>query len=108
VTWKILLFETSRGEKPVERFINSLNSNTTAKVIHSTDLLEKHGNLLRMPHSKRLVKGLYELRVKGKEEIRIMYTYRSRNIYLLHAFKKKSQKTPKREMATALKRIDMI
>lgn len=96
MTWKILLFETSRGEKPVERFINFLNSNTIAKVIHNIDLLEKYGNLLRMPHSKRLVKGLYELRIKGKEEIRILYTYKSRNIYLLHAFKKKSQKTPKK------------
>ena len=108
MTWKILLFETNRGEKPVEKFINSLDPNTIAKVIHNIDLLEKYGNLLRMPHSRRLVKDLYELRVKGKEEIRILYTFKSRNIYLLHAFKKKSQKTPKREMAKALKRIDMI
>ena len=108
MTWKILLFETNRREKPVEKFINSLDPNTIAKVIHNIDLLEKYGNLLRMPHSRRLVKDLYELRVKGKEEIRVLYTFRSSNIYLLHAFKKKSQKTPKREMATALKRIDRI
>lgn len=106
--WKILLFETNRREKPVEKFIDSLGPNTIAKVIHHVDLLEKYGNLLRMPHSRRLVKDLYELRVKGKEEIRILYTFRSSNIYLLHAFKKKSQKTPKREMTTALKRIDKI
>lgn len=106
--WKILLFETNRREKPVEKFINSLDPNTIAKVIHNIDLLEKYGNLLRMPHSKRLAKDLYELRVKGKVEIRILYAFRSRNIFLLHAFKKKSQKTPKREMAIALKRIDKI
>ena len=108
MTWKILLFETNRGEKPVEKFISSLDSNTIAKVIHNIDLLEKYGNLLRMPHSKRLVKDLYELRVKGKEEIRILYTFRSSSIYLLHAFKKKSQRTPKKEIVKALKRIDKI
>ena len=50
------MFETNRGEKPIEKFVGSLNPNTIAKVIHHIDLLERYGNLLKMPHSKQLTK----------------------------------------------------
>lgn len=102
--WKIILFETARGEKPVEEFIKSLTESTIAKVAHKIDLLEKHGAYLSMPHTKRLTPVLYELRIRGKVEIRIIYTFLQRNIYLLHAFQKKTQKTPTKEIETAQRR----
>ncbi|MBI4079501.1 MAG: type II toxin-antitoxin system RelE/ParE family toxin, partial [Candidatus Levybacteria bacterium] len=37
--------------------------------------------------------------------IRIFYTIYNKEYYLLHAFKKKSQKTPTQEIKTALDRI---
>lgn len=85
--WKILEFETIRGERPV------------------ADFLEIHGNLLGMPHAKRLEPNLYELRIRGKEEIRIIYGFKQKNIYLLHGFKKQKQKTPKKEIETARQRL---
>lgn len=102
---KVLLYETKRGEKPVEGFIKKLNSSTVAKLIHTIDLLEKHGYKLGLPHSKRLITNIYELRIRGKEEIRILYTFKESKVYLLHAFKKKSQKTPKKEVVTSLNRL---
>lgn len=105
---KILLYETGRGEKPVESFIKKLNSKTLAKTIHTIDLLGKHSYKLGLPHSKRLVKDLYELRIRGKGEIRILYTFKHNRVYLLHAFKKKSQRTPKKDISTALNRLKDI
>lgn len=106
--WKIILFETARGEKPVEKFIKSLDEATIAKVAHKIDLLEKHGAYLSMPHAKRLTPSLYELRIRGKVEIRIIYAFLRRNIYLLHVFRKKTQKTPTGEIKTAARRLDFL
>jgi phage-related protein len=108
MSWKILLFETQRGEKPVEKFIVSRSSQARAKIAHLIDLLEIHGNILGMPHSKQLVKGLCELRIRGKEEIRILYYFKGKDIYLLHGFKKQTQKTPSREMKIAVERIRLL
>ena len=54
MSWNILLFETQRGEKPVEEFIITKSPQTKAKIAHLINLLEIHGNILGMPHSKQL------------------------------------------------------
>lgn len=108
MNWNIILFETIRGEKPVEEFVKSLPESTIAKVAHKIDLLEKHGAYLSMPHTKKLTSVLYELRVRGKVEIRIIYVFINRNIYLLHAFDKKTQKTPAKEIETATRRLNFL
>lgn len=103
-----MLFETHRGEKPIADFVKSLSESTIAKFTQAIDLLEKHGNLVRMPHSRQILKNIHELRIRGKEEVRIFYTFKRENIYLLHAFKKKTQKTPIKELKIAIKRLDEI
>ena len=108
MNWNILVFETQRGEKPVEEFIISKSPQAKAKIAHLINLLEIHGNILGMPHSKQLTKGLYELRIRGKEEIRILYCFKEKDIYLLHGFKKQTQKTPNKEIVIALKRIRLL
>lgn len=108
MAWVIIVFESRRGEKFVEKFIESLEPTSIAKIAHTIDLLEKHGPLLGMPHSKYLFSKLYELRVRGKQEIRIMYAVIDKEIYLLHAFQKHTQKTPMKEIEIALKRLETI
>lgn len=108
MTWKIILFELKRGEKPVEEFINSLNDTTTAKIAHTLDLLQKYGYRMGMPHSKKIDRDLFELRIKGSEEVRIFYAFKNNRIVLIHGFKKKTQKTPAREIDMALKRLKSL
>ena len=108
MSWKILLHETWRREKPVETFIVSLPKKTQAKVAHVIDLLHEHGHKLGMPYSKQLSGGLYELRIRSVPSVRIFYTFRKMNIYLLHAFKKKTQNTPRKELETARKRLETL
>lgn len=103
--WEVIFFETPRGEKIVKEFIKSLDEKTISKIGREIDLLEKHGPFLGMPHSKKLTKDLYELRVRGRQEIRIVYGFTGSIIYLLHVFLKKTQKTPSPEIDTADKRF---
>lgn len=62
---------------------------------------------LGMPHSRAMGDGLFELRLKSKEGIvRVFYcTVVAQRIVVLHSFVKKSQKTPKKELETARRRM---
>lgn len=106
VVWKIETFETKNGDKPVDDFIKKLQPQAKAKIVHTVNLLREFGNRLMMPHSKALGSGLYELRIRGKDELRIFYCFTSqKTIYLLHAFKKQTRQTPLKELETALSRV---
>ena len=108
LSWKIIVFESERGEKFVEEFIQSLDKSTISKVSNHIDLLQENGSILGMPHAKKLTKDIYELRVRGREEVRIFYAFLGREIYLLHGFKKKTQKTPQKEIDIAIRRFSIL
>ena len=105
IPWTILTYETSSGEKPVDIFIKKQQPQARSKIIHNIRLLQEYGNMLGMPHTKILGRGLYELRMRGKEELRIFYFFRQRTIYLLHAFKKQKQQTPHKDLELAFLRM---
>lgn len=85
----------------IERFIRNLPKPIIAKVLRTLDLLETFGHRLGMPHSKVVASGLFELRVRGIQEIRFLYTFHHSTAVILHGFVKKSQKIPTRELALA-------
>jgi hypothetical protein len=94
--------EIKLADDSVEEFIGSLEKQTIARVLHTIDLLETFGNKLGMPHSKMIQKDLFELRIRGKQEVRILYTFSKRNAVLLFGFVKKTEKTPRRYIELAL------
>ena len=108
MVWKVLFFQTARSESPVEDFIKEQDEATYAKVLQSMRLLANNGPFLKPPYIKKLQNKLYELRISGKVAIRIFYTIINNEYYLLHAFKKKSQKTPLKELKVALDRMKEI
>jgi len=81
-----------------------------ALYLHLTDLMLEFGSNLGAPHTKAVENGLFELRVKGKEGIaRVFYcTKIGKRIVMLHVFVKKTQKTPKRELKLAMKRMNEV
>ena len=92
----------------LERFIESLEKPTIAKVLRTIDLLEKFGQKLGPPHTKKISTHLFELRISGKQEIRIFYSFHKSQILLLHGFIKKSQKIPQREIKIALQKLNLL
>ena len=105
MSWKVYFFKTARGECSVKEFIEEQDEATHAKILQLVLLLENHGPFLKPPYVKKLQSKLYELRVSGKMAIRIFYTIYNNEYYLLHAFTKKSEKTPSRELKTAVDRM---
>lgn len=102
MAYEIWLYATPSGKPIVKDFIFSLSKVPQAKLARQLDLLEEFGPDLGMPHVKHLGGGLLELRVRGKQEIRIFYAFsHGKVIYLLHGFIKKSQATPKYELEIA-------
>lgn len=86
--------------------IDSLPPDIRASYARLTELLEEFGLELRMPHSRAMGRGLFELRPRGREGIaRVFYCMKvGKRIVVLHSFIKKTQETPKRELEIARRR----
>lgn len=107
IRYKCYFYESPTGQKPVEDFIASLGEQTQDKFIFKRGLLECFGPELRSPHTKPVGNDMFELRFRGGEgQVRILFFFFLRGqIILVHGFIKKSQKTPKKELKIALKRM---
>ncbi len=105
--WKVILYKDRGGDKPVEKFILSLELKSRTKVYNSVRLLESFGISVGPPHVKKLTgTALWELRIVGADSIRIFYvTITGKTFLLLHGFKKKQDKTPSKEIKVALFRL---
>ena len=108
--WKVLLYTTEKGENPVGDFIKSLSKKEEAKIYREIDLLEQKGIYLNFPHTSDIYwcKGLRELRIKfSSNNIRIIYFLHIKNTFvLLHGFRKKTQRLPKKELEVAKTRME--
>jgi phage-related protein len=75
------------------------------------ELIQSHGlERVRGPYVKHLEGPLWEMRMKGRSGIaRAVYvTAVGRRVIVVHVFEKKTQKTPRREIITALKRAKEV
>ncbi|MFU8838615.1 MAG: type II toxin-antitoxin system RelE/ParE family toxin [Thiohalomonadaceae bacterium] len=90
-----------------EEAILAMPPKLQARTIRLLELMEQHGANLGTPHTEAMGDGLFELRAKAPEGIaRALYCYqKGKNIVILHAFVKKSQKTPRKELALARVRM---
>lgn len=94
--------------KHVREYIWALEDATMAKIFRSFDLLETFGQTLGMPHVRQIDRKLYELRIRGKQEVRLFFTFQKRNVVILHGFTKKTMQIPTRELKTAQERLDAL
>jgi phage-related protein len=75
------------------------------------ELIQTHGlEHVREPYVKHLEGPLWEMRMKGRGGIaRAAYvTAVGKRVVVVHVFEKKTQKTPRREIITALKRAQEV
>ncbi|MDP2637985.1 MAG: type II toxin-antitoxin system RelE/ParE family toxin [Candidatus Levybacteria bacterium] len=95
-------------EESVQKFVRGLEKPTISKFTKLTDLLEKFGSQLPMPYSKKISNRLFELRIRGQQEVRIFYTFHQDQAVLFHGFVKKTQRTPQREIETATNKLKSL
>jgi len=91
------------GKNPVEEYIDELSIKEQAKIAKYIEFLRVHKGYLDEPYSKHIESKIRELIIDfSKKRHRIFYfTFIKKNIILLHAFLKKTQKTPKSEIRRA-------
>lgn len=81
-----------------------------ADFARAAELLMEFGPNLRMPHSRAMGDGLFEIRPRGREGVgRAFYCFVvGQRIIILHAFIKKTQATPEQELKIARKRLKEV
>lgn len=82
----------------VQNFIDSLGDRAVGRCRGYFDLLKNYGHNIRMPYSKNILPGIFELRVGGVENIRLIYTYSYEAAIIFHGFEKKTEKIVTREL----------
>ena len=102
-SWQVDDVRPAQGGRPVKDFIDGLSKAAKAKVYAALEMLARYGNELRMPRSRSLGGGLHELRVAHPEgPFRLIYCFLpGRRIVLLHAFVKRTDEIPARELEVA-------
>ena len=100
--WQIEYWSPGRGKSSIEKWLDKLTKEQLKSVAKELKLLEESGNELKLPHSRALGKGLFELRER-RYGYRIYYGFMGAEmIILLAAGDKKSQE---KDMAIARKRL---
>jgi phage-related protein len=106
---RVEFYRDEDGSKPVADFLREIDrSNTPLATRMKVELRRlqdrrNHG----LPHTRQIVgrPGLFELRVRGHDDARLLFFYGAeREIVVLHGFVKKSQAIPKAELDIAMAR----
>lgn len=104
--WKVIYFISASGENPVKRFLDA-RPRVKLKAFRILSNMEEFGLSSVIPHIKKLAgTPLWEIRILGEDSVRILYvTKQGKQILLLHAFIKKTDKTPRKEIDISLARL---
>lgn len=102
--YRVKFYRNSRtGREPVLEYLEKLDIKNRAKVLKYIEFLREHQGYLDEPYSKHSVGKIRELRVDfSNNRHRIFYVaFMRKVIILLHAFRKKTDKTPDGEIKKA-------
>jgi len=70
--------------------------------------LEEFGHNLRMPHSKQIDSNIFELRVMGNQQIRLIYCFWQEGITIFYGFVKQTNKIPTKELEVIKKKYRLL
>lgn len=102
MSWKITFFN-----QKVETEVLAFPAGILANFLHILEMIEEFGPALGKPHTAPMGNGLFEIRAKGKEGIgrALFCAVKGQEIVILHSFIKKTQRTPKKELEKARRRL---
>ena len=104
----VKFFKTANGNEPVRTFLRELER--SERNIVGTDIKEvQFGWPIGMPLVRKMAPDLWEVRstLEGRI-VRTLFTVVANEMVLLHIFIKKSQKTPKVDLDTAIRRLKQL
>ncbi len=113
MAYNIIFYEKKNGESEIWNFLEHLRQRSTKskdariqyrQIVLCIELLQQNGTLLPDNITKHITENIWELRPGNN---RIFYFYNDNNSFvLLHSFRKKTQKTPQREITQAISERD--
>lgn len=106
ISWKIIYYISPSGNNPVSDFLDALEPNSQRKILRVLKNIQEYGLDSAIPHIKKLSgTPFWEIRILGQDGIRVIYVVPAKfEVFVLHGFKKKTQKTPLKELETASRR----
>lgn len=107
--WEVTYYISESGDNPVREFLDARPS-AKLKALRILSHIIEFGLTAAIPHIKKLTgTPLWEIRILGQDSVRILYVTRAeKQVLLLHAFEKKTDKTPPKEIKIALTRLSKI
>lgn len=107
--YKVSFYPPS-GKKSPREFMDKASQVIRAKITRQVQHLEDFGLTHANPDLKKISNTpLWELRILGKDNIRIIcMSLPKQEVVVLHIFAKKTQKTPQKELSLALRRYKEV
>lgn len=105
--YRIAFYRNASGRSPVEEFLESMPEKHQKKAAGFLELLAAEGPRLERPYADHVRGALRELRIRfGHNQYRAFHFFMMGNLaVLVHAFAKKTQQLPEREIKTAEERM---
>ncbi|MFC1613402.1 type II toxin-antitoxin system RelE/ParE family toxin [Patescibacteria group bacterium] len=98
--------ESNSGKVFVKEYIGLLDKKTQYELYSFLQKFKNDERFRQSPYCKKIGKNIFEIRIKIKDCYRILYGFLFKDtIILLHIFKKKSNKIPKKELELAINRL---
>lgn len=106
--YKIVFYTDKNGKSPITEFLDSCDDNLSSKILRQFMYVREFGISFRIPNIKK-VSGtdFWELRILGKDNIRVFCIGNKKDVHIVHIFSKKKQKTPQKEIKMAVDKIKM-
>lgn len=106
-SFKVRFYKDKQGRQPALEYIRELSEKRDKdsrinlnKINNYIEALKQYGTRIGKPFVKYLDKGIWELRPLGNRIFFVVWV--NETFVLLHAYEKKSQKTPEKELKRAL------
>ncbi len=105
--WEVVFYETASGDRPAEAWLRDQTAKVQARFAWVFDLLEEHGTNVGEPHVAPLRDKIWEVRpeIQGVQYRLLYFAASRRRFVMLHGFKKKTRRTPARELEVAEQRM---
>jgi phage-related protein len=104
---EVVFYQSDGGRSPVTKFIDEQPLHDQAAIIAVLDAIERDGLNAKGASYRQIDGKLWEIKIKAPSGgYRVFYVLLSGGVMmLLHAFKKKTQRAPLKDLAVAKKRL---
>lgn len=109
MTYKVYIYPINENPNILKDFYKKVQKSTKQKIVRQLSYLEEYGLSSEVIDLKK-IKGydFWEVRILGKENIRIFVWGSGTDIFVIHMFKKKKQETDVKELSLAKSRLKLL